>query len=141
MEELCMFSGMTNFQPTQGKDEKIPDVQESVPDAVDFFGHRHSKEQSLEHDLKSCEIPKSKAKKKLKDGGGDEDRKKKINKKRKRGMFKISNSKFPSTKSFCNSETDFHIFVRGGWINIWGGAVACFGWGVVAMPGKAKEKV
>ncbi|CAB4040536.1 probable ATP-dependent RNA helicase DDX52 isoform X2, partial [Paramuricea clavata] len=79
-----MFSGMTHFQPTQGKDEKIPDVQESVPDAVDFFGHRQSKEQSLEHDLKSCEIPKSEAKKKLKDGGGDEDRKKKRNKKRKR---------------------------------------------------------
>jgi uncharacterized membrane protein len=38
-------------------------------------------------------------------------------------------------------ETDFHIFVRGGWINIWGGAAACFGRGVVATPGKAKEKV
>ena len=30
----------------------------------------------------------------------------------------------------------------GGWINIWGGgAAACFGRGVVATPGKAKEKV
>ena len=28
-----------------------------------------------------------------------------------------------------------------GWINIWGGAAACFGRGVVATPGKAKEKV
>jgi hypothetical protein len=36
---------------------------------------------------------------------------------------------------------DFHIFVRGVWINIWGGAAACFGRGVVATPGKAKEKV
>jgi hypothetical protein len=35
---------------------------------------------------------------------------------------------------------DFHILVQGGWRNIWGGAAACFGWGVVATPGKAKEK-
>jgi hypothetical protein len=41
-----------------------------------------------------------------------------------------------------SAETDFYIFVRGeGWINIWGGAAACFGRGVVATPGKAKEKV
>ena len=39
------------------------------------------------------------------------------------------------------AETDFHIFVRGGWINIWGGAAACFGRGAVATPGKAKENV
>jgi hypothetical protein len=41
------------------------------------------------------------------------------------------------------SVTDFHIFIRGGgWINIWGGAAAaCFGRGLVATPGKAKEKV
>ena len=38
-------------------------------------------------------------------------------------------------------ETDFHIFVRGGGINIWGGPAACFGWGLVATPGNAKEKV
>ena len=31
-------------------------------------------------------------------------------------------------------------FPGGGWINIWGGAAACFGRGVVAMPGKAKKK-
>jgi hypothetical protein len=38
------------------------------------------------------------------------------------------------------SETDFHIFVRG--VDKYlGGAAACFGWGVVAKPGKAKEKV
>ena len=35
-------------------------------------------------------------------------------------------------------ETDFR---SGGWINIWGGAAACFGQGVVATPIKAKEKV
>jgi hypothetical protein len=29
----------------------------------------------------------------------------------------------------------------GGWINIWGGAAACFGRGVLATPGEAKEKV
>ena len=39
-------------------------------------------------------------------------------------------------------ETDFHIFVPGGWINIWGGGTAaCFGRGVVTTPGKAKENV
>ena len=39
-------------------------------------------------------------------------------------------------------ETDFHIFVRGGgWINIWGGAAASFGRGLVATHRKAKEKV
>jgi hypothetical protein len=38
------------------------------------------------------------------------------------------------------TETDFHIFVRGGWINIWGGdAAACFGRGLVATSRKAKE--
>ena len=37
-------------------------------------------------------------------------------------------------------ETDFHIFVRG--VDKYlGGAAACFGRGVMATPGKAKEKV
>ena len=35
----------------------------------------------------------------------------------------------------------FSYFRSGGWIKIWGVAAACFVRGVVAMPGKAKEKV
>ena len=48
----------------------------------------------------------------------------------------------PTPPSFP-PETDFHIFVRGG-INICGGGggpAACFGRGLVATPGNAKEKV
>jgi hypothetical protein len=38
-------------------------------------------------------------------------------------------------------EMDFHIFVRGGWINIWGGgAAACFGQGVVATPERPRKR-
>jgi hypothetical protein len=43
-----------------------------------------------------------------------------------------------------NPETDFHIFVLGGgdkYLRGWGDAAACFGRGVVATPGKAKENV
>ena len=41
------------------------------------------------------------------------------------------------------AETDFHIFVRGmdKYLGGGAGAAACFGRGVVATPGKAKEKV
>jgi hypothetical protein len=35
----------------------------------------------------------------------------------------------------------FSYFRSGGWINIWGGAAACFGRGAVATPGKAKDNV
>ena len=42
----------------------------------------------------------------------------------------------------CAPETDFHIFFGGGGVDKYlGGAAACFGRGVVATPGKAKEKV
>jgi hypothetical protein len=49
--------------------------------------------------------------------------------------------------SEITAETDFHIFVRGGVDKYLGGdkypggAAACFGRGLVATPGKAKEKV
>jgi GrpB-like predicted nucleotidyltransferase (UPF0157 family) len=39
---------------------------------------------------------------------------------------------------FKAAETDFHIFVRG-WVDKY--AAACFGRGLVATPGKSKEKV
>ena len=43
---------------------------------------------------------------------------------------------------WIDSRDGFSYFRSGvGWITIWGGAAACFGRGVVATPGKAKEKV
>lgn len=71
----------------QGKDENLSDAKESVADAVDFFGHKRSNEQSVDHDRKSPEGTKSKAKKKFKHDCDDEDRHKKTNKKRKRSML------------------------------------------------------
>jgi hypothetical protein len=56
---------------------------------------------------------------------------------------KIKKSAFYKISIYYLTETDFHIFVRGGGggINIWGGAAVCFGRGAVATPGKAKENV
>jgi hypothetical protein len=45
-------------------------------------------------------------------------------------------TQYQATSLETEPETDFHIFVR--WINIWGGGR---GLSLVAMPGKAKEKV
>jgi hypothetical protein len=42
---------------------------------------------------------------------------------------------------FKQPRDGFSYFRSGGWINIWGGAAACFGRGAVATPGKAKENV
>ena len=71
------------LKPSQGKDESTSDVKETVADAVDFFGHRHLKDESLEQDVTN-EISKTK----LKDGGDEKNKKKR---KRKRSMFNKEN--------------------------------------------------
>jgi hypothetical protein len=73
-------------------------VEESVADAVDFFGHRLSKEQSSEQELTSHENTNSKEKKKSKHSNGDENTKKK----RKRSMLEMT--LFSHTRSFSDSK-------------------------------------
>ena len=55
---------------------------------------------------------------------------------------KLSSATGMETKIDNKIQRRIFIFsFGGGWINIWGGAAACFGRGAVATPGKAKENV
>ena len=53
----------------------------------------------------------------------------------------LTHSRLLQVTSINLARDGFSYFRLGGWINIWGGAAAYFGRGLVATPGKANEKV
>ena len=120
-----------SFQRLEGKDDNKADVKENVADAVDFFGHRRSKEQSSGQELKSHETAKSKGKKKLKesvcnqnesskkkrkrisyesDNSDDDDKEEISKKKKKHSATKLSELQRQKVNAFRNKQ---HIYVNG----------------------------
>lgn len=71
----------------QGENDNVPDIKQNIADAVDFFGHKRSKEQLSKQDLTSDDVTKSEPKNKLQKGGLDEDGNRKRSKKRKRSIL------------------------------------------------------